>query len=364
MKKTSHNTVENTGSISSKTGLPPGTLVHLGSRFADQTKITVIDYDADQFKVDESSEVDTCFSFRDTDTVTWINVDGLNNVENIQKLGEHYKVHNLILEDILNTSHRPKAEEVDEKIFVTIKMLGINEDGTRIVSEQISLVLGQNWIISFQEQEGDVLDYLRGRLKQPVSLLRKKGADFLMYRIIDTIVDNYFFIIDHLTDKITKLDKLVLNNSDKSTLREIQATKRKLVNFRKWVYPMRETLNTLKNSNSALITAETKQHLTDVIDHVTHVIDFIEVQRDMMNTVMDLYLSGVNNKMNQTMQVLTVVATIFIPPTFIAGIYGMNFQYIPELEFKYGYFVVWGLIILSSFGMLYYFKKRGLIGSK
>lgn len=340
-----------------KIGLPPGTLMYLGKHDQKTTKISLIDYSQEEFTEQEISKVEDCFAFKDKKTVTWINIDGLNNIDIIEKLGNHFNLHYLLLEDVLNTDHRPKVEEYDDHTFITLKMLGISEDGRSIVSEQVSFVLGENWVISFQEFQGDIFNKVRERIREGVGNIRKMGSDYLLYRLLDTVVDHYFLVTEHFSDNTQALEEQVLHNPEKETLIEIQQMKKKLSDLRKAVRPLREAVSQLEKE-SKLIKSKTRPYLRDVYEHVIHVNDSMENHRDILSSIMDLYMSGVSNKMNEVMKVLTIIATIFIPLTFIAGVYGMNFENMPELHWKYSYYGIWGLMILIFIVMLFYFKKK------
>lgn len=349
---------EGVKTLSKKAGLPPGALVHVGKRKAKKVKLFVIDYNATDLSEITCETPEQCFPFKDKDSITWINVDGLHNTEIISSIGSHYGLHPLLLEDVLNTRHRPKMEEFDECLFITLKMLGISEDGHSLISEQVSFVLGNGWVISFQEHEGDIFDALRQRLREGKSNIRKNGADYLLYRLIDTVVDNYFFVTEHISDAAETLEEEVLHTPDNESLQEIQRLKKQLRNLRKSVSPLREAISNLQRDTTALIEESTVRYLRDVYEHIIQVNDTIETQRDALASIMDLYLSGMSNKMNQVMQVLTIIATIFIPMTFIAGIYGMNFDNMPELHWKYGYFGVWGVMAIIIIIMLVYFRRK------
>lgn len=348
---------ENSQQLQKKAGMPPGTLIHVGNRKAEKTKITVIDYNTTEFTEITCKKIEESFPYKDSKTVTWINIDGLHNIDMIERLGKEFDLHPLLLEDVLNTNHRPKAEEFDNYIFLTIKMLGISKDGKSILSEQVSFILGKTWVISFQEKEGDIFDKVRERLRTSMGNVRKSGADYLLYRLLDTVVDNYFFVIDHFSDITEKLEESVLKDIDTNALHKIQSLKKQLINIRKAVHPLREAVSILEK-DTKLIKNETKRYLRDVYEHIIQVNDTLESQRDMLSSIMDLYLSGVSNKMNEVMKVLTIIATIFIPLTFIAGVYGMNFEIMPELHWKYGYLGVWGLMLAIFVIMLFYFKKK------
>lgn len=352
-------TTKSSSKLSSKSGLPPGSLIHIGNRKTEHTKISAIKYAKDDVQEKTFSKAEDCFHLKnDKKFISWINIDGLHHTETIEKIGTHFGLHPLSLEDILNTIQRPKAEVFETHLTVSLKMLGIGKNGHSIVSEQISLILGKGWLLSFQEQEGDIFNTLRQRLKEGKGLFKSKKADYLLYRIIDTIVDHYFFIIEYISDTLESLDGQVLVQADKEQLLEIQKTKRQLRSIRKSVAPLREAVSVLQKDSTDLMLPENQIYLRDVYEHIIQINETLETQRDMAAGIMDLYLTGVSHKMNQTMQVLTIIATIFIPLTFIAGIYGMNFDYMPELHWQYGYFGVWIVMVVVIVAMLMYFKKK------
>jgi magnesium Mg(2+) and cobalt Co(2+) transport protein (corA) len=344
--------------ISKKAGLPPGSLIHIGNKKTEQVKITIIDYDKTCYNESFPNNIEECFTFKETESVSWINIDGLHDTKIIKAIGDHFDLHHLVQEDILNTSHRPKIEEFDDFIFLTLKMHGIGKDKKSIITEQVSFVLGKNWVISFQEKQGDIFDNLRIRLRDNVGTIRKHEADYLLYRLIDTIVDNYFFVTENLSEQIEVLEEKVLKVPDQQSLHDIQTLKKLLIKYRKSTIPLREAILILQKGDMSLIKNETSRYFRDVYEHIIHVNDSIDTQRDMLVNIMDLYHSGISNNMNQVMKVLTIIATIFIPLTFIAGIYGMNFDYMPELHWKYGYFGVWGLMIIVFILMVFYFRKK------
>jgi magnesium transporter len=350
---------QTTNRISTKAGLSPGTLIHIGKKSSEKTIISVIDYDATHYNEIICESTNECIPFKSTPSVSWINIDGLHNTNIIEEIGKQFQLHPLLLEDVLNTRHRPKVEEFDNNIFITLKMLGISKTGKNIVSEQVSIVLGDTWVISFQEQRGDIFDALRLRMKENKGTIRQQGADYLLYRLIDTVVDNYYFVTEHISERIEELEEMVLKSSERESLLQIQKLKREILNLRKLILPLREAVSELQQDQTKLIKATTVRYLRDVYEHIIHVNDSLDTQRDMLASIMDLYLSGVSNKMNQVMQVLTIIATIFIPLTFIAGIYGMNFDNMPELHWKYGYFGIWGIMIAVIIVMIAFFKRKG-----
>jgi magnesium transporter len=342
---------------SSKSGLPPGTLVHVGEKKAGETKITVLDYDEKSFQEMEAKSIDTCFVFKDKPSVTWINVDGLR-VDVTQKLGDCYGFHPLVLEDILNTAQRPKLEDYGEYLYIVLKMLH-NEEGSETVTEQISLILGQNYVISFQEGiEGDVFDAVRGRIRTGKGRIRNMGADYLAYSLIDAIVDNYFVILEDVGESVEDLEDELITSPSPQTLHSIHQLKREMIFLRKAVWPLREVIGAMEREESSLIKDSTRLYLRDVYDHAIQVIDSIETARDMLAGMLDIYLSSMSNRMNEIMKFLTVIGTIFIPLTFIAGVYGMNFEFMPELKWKWSYFALWGVMAGISISMLLYFKRK------
>jgi magnesium transporter len=344
---------------SKKAGLPPGTLVHIGEKRAEETKITLIDYDEANFQEREIKTVEQCFAFRDKPTVTWINVEGVHQVEVVEKLGNCFGLHPLVLEDILNTDQRPKMEIYGDYVFIVLKMLYGSDSNRLAEAEQVSLILGSNFMISFQEgKEGDVFNPVRERIRSGKGFIRKMGSDYLAYSLIDTIVDNYFIILENLGEKIELLEEELVAHPTTTTIQKIQKFKNEMIFLRRVVWPLREVVSGLGRKESSLIKETTEIYLRDVYDHTVQVMDTIEVYREMLSGMLDIYLSSVSNRLNSVMKVLTIIATIFMPLTFIAGIYGMNFKYMPELEWRWGYPVVWLIVLIIGVSMLIYFKRK------
>ncbi|MHC4396781.1 MAG: magnesium/cobalt transporter CorA [Planctomycetota bacterium] len=343
---------------SRKAGLPPGTLVHVGEKKEEQIRITLIDYNEQNFQERVVEKVEECFPFKGMPTVTWINIDGLHSIETTEKIGKHFELHSLILEDILNTGQRPKCEDYEKCLFMVLKMLTYNNESNYIQSEQVSLVLGQNFVISFQEAVGDVFEQIRDRIRNAKGRIRKMPADYLAYTLIDAIVDNYFLILEKMGEQIESMEEELIAKPSDKTVRKIHALKRELIFLRKSVWPLRELISSLEKTESSLITSSTKPYLRDVYDHTIQVIDTVESFRDMVSGMLDIYLSSISNRMNAVMKVLTIIATIFIPLTFIAGIYGMNFKYMPELDWKWAYPAVWLIMAIVVIVMLIYFKRK------
>ncbi|MDI6687060.1 MAG: magnesium/cobalt transporter CorA [Desulfobacterales bacterium] len=344
--------------ISKKAGLAPGTLVHIGEHKHEKVKITLIDYDATQLKETELKEIEESFYLKDKASVTWINIDGIHQVDVIEKMGSNFGIHSLVLEDILNTDQRPKAQDFDDYIYIVLKMLYNDKEELKVKSEQISLILGKNFLITFQEIEGDVFSSVRDRIHRGKGRIRKMGCDYLTYALIDAIVDNYFIMLETFGEKIESLEEELLENPTPQTLQTIHNIKREMIFLRKQVWPIREIINGLLKWDSQLINESTDIYFKDVYDHTIQIIDTIESFRDVLSSMVDMYLSTISNKMNEVMKVLTIIATIFIPVTFIAGVYGMNFKYMPELDWKWGYYGVWFIIASVIISMICYFKRK------
>jgi magnesium transporter len=343
---------------SRKAGLPPGTLIHIGERKTEEVKITIMDYDETQLQEKEAKTFDECFPYKNRPTVTWINVDGIHQVETLEKLGECFGVHPLTLEDILNTDQRPKMEDFGDYMYIVLKMFTHNAQNDEIVTEQISLILGENFVLSFQENVGDVFDPVRARIRSDKGRLRKMAADYLLYSLLDAIVDNYFIILENFGDQIEFIEERLIVNPAQETLNIIHKLKREMLFLRKSVWPLREVISGMERGESPLIKGTTKIYLRDVYDHNIQIIDTIETLREMLSGMLDIYLTSISNRLNAVMKVLTIIATIFMPLTFLAGIYGMNFKYMPELEWKWGYFLILFVMFGIGISMLFYFKKK------
>jgi magnesium transporter len=341
----------------SKVGLPPGTLLHIGEKRSEKVRITIYDYDQTHFLEKEVDHIEEWVPSKGK-RVTWINITGIHDVDIIQEIGVHFSIHPLSLEDVLNTGQRPKTEDFKEYIFVVLKMFQYNEKDRKVCIEQISLIFGSHFVISFEEEEGDVFNPIRKRIKNEKSIIRRMGADYLAYALVDAIVDNYFVVLEALGEDIEDLHEELIREPTTETLETIQILKREMIMLRKSVWPLREVVSSLEKGESSLIGKGTLVYLRDVYDHTIQVIDSIETFRDLLSGMLDIYLSSVSNRMNEIMKVLTIIATIFIPLTFLAGIYGMNFQYMPELELKWGYYAVLLVMVLIGCIMVVYFRKK------
>ncbi|MBN1636213.1 MAG: magnesium/cobalt transporter CorA [Deltaproteobacteria bacterium] len=344
--------------VSQKAGFAPGSIIHVGEQKVEEVKISIIDYDVDKFEEKTIENVEECFPFKDTPSITWINISGIHQTEIIEKIGKHFELHPLLMEDILNTGHRPKMEDFGEYIFVVLKMLyQENEDG-EITSEQVSLFFGENYVISFQESEKDIFDLLRDRLQHGKGRIRKMGADYLAYAIIDAIVDNYFKILEDIGEQLENTEEILLDRPNPEVLQTIHSMKNDMLFLRKAIWPFREVISSLERGESYLIKETTIIYLHDVYEHTIQVIDTIEMFRDIISGMLDTYLSSISNKMNEVMKVLTIFASIFIPLTFMAGVYGMNFEFMPELHWRWSYPILWIAMLSVGISLLVFFKRK------
>jgi len=339
-------------------GQAPGTLIYTGRKNTE--KVTIEIYAFNQHEIEQKAAdniEELSYILNDDSKFKWVNINGLHNIDLINKVGDFFKLDPLMLEDILHVDQRPKTEDFGDYIFFTIKMFhDVKKEGVEY--EHLSFILGSNTVISFQEQPKDIFDLLRERLMKGYGKIRQKKPDYLFYRFIDTIVDNYFLVLDRLAEKIEELEDEVMERPKSNTLQKMQVVRKELIYLRRTIYPLRESINTLLKSESKLLEKETERFLTDLYDHTIQVIESLETYRDLLSGIMDLFMNTASNRMNEIMKVLTIMSTIFIPLTFIAGIYGMNFEHMPELGFEWSYPIVWGLMILVAIGMLLFFRKK------
>lgn len=339
-----------------KTGAPPGTIVYYGEDQTDKVKITLIEFNETEFIEKEFFDLSECMEHVDPSMVKWINVDGIHDVKLIEKIGKHFNIHPLTLEDIVNTNQRPKFEDYDNYVVSIMKMIYYD---TELHAEQLSVVLMQGMVISFQEVHGgDAFDLIRLRIRNGKGRIRKMGADYLAYALIDAVVDCYFSILEKIGDKIEILEDELMLDPTKETMQQLHHMKREMIFVRKAVWPMRELINNLERSETELINPTTDIYLRDVHDHTIRVIDTVETYRDLLSGMMDIYLSSVSNKMNEVMKVLTIITTIFVPVTFIAGVYGMNFEFMPELHSHWGYAFAWIIMLSIMISLVFYFRKK------
>ncbi len=338
-------------------GLAPGTLIYTGPPREAAVTCHVMDYGPEHFEELPDVTLDRLSIATREDTVTWVNVNGIHDVDLVAKFGEKLDLHQLVMEDIVSPRQRPKAELFDDHVYIVVKMLHLDESG-EISTEQVSIVAGVRYVVTFQEQPGDVLEPLRNRIRAGRGLIRKNGPDYLTYAIVDTVVDNYFHVVERIGEQIEVLEEEVSGDPTRETLHRINDLKRQILMLRKNIWPLREVMAGIERDDSHFFKPRTRTFLRDVYDHVVQVIDFLETYRDLLSGLTDLYLSAISHRMNEIMKVLTIVGVIFIPLTFIAGIYGMNFEWIPELQWKWGYPAVWGLMISVAAGLLLFFRHK------
>lgn len=345
-------------SRANKMGLPPGSLVHVGEQKVEHSQLTLIRYSQETFTRTEGVSIDMCRQAMAEKERIWINVDGIHHVELIQELGEVFGVNALILEDILNTDHRPKLEDCGDYLFMILKMLEYDPERESIAHEQISILLGPNYVISFQEKPGDVFQGVRDRLQRSNGRIRQRGSDYLAYALLDSLVDSYYLILERMGEKIEQVEQELASRPTPDSLQDVYFFKHQLIVLRRSLWPVREISSALYRGDSALVRKETGMFLRDLYDHTVHVVDTLEIYREVVSGMLELYMSSLSNRMNEVMKVLTIMATIFIPLTFIAGVYGMNFSNMPELKWRWGYPAVW-LVMLGCVGvMLVYFRKK------
>lgn len=343
---------------SPKLGLPPGTLVYVGEHPVDKPVMTIIEYDDEHHERVDVKELEEIERYRVSKTITWLNVDGLRDAEFVAKIGAEFGLHPLVMEDVLNTSQRPKFEDYPDHLFLVLRMFYYENGTGEVTSEQVSIIIGEDYVLSFQETVGDVLDPIRDRLANKKGRVRTHGPDYLAYAIMDVIVDHYFAIMEQLGEQLESLEDELIENPTRQTLARIYRHKRGVLDLRRAIWPLRDAVNAMLRCDSKLLTPDTRVYLRDAYDHVSRVIDTIEVYRETVATMLEIYLSAMSQKMNEVMKVLTIIATIFIPLTFLAGVYGMNFEYMPELEWPWAYFGVLGVMLAVALGMVYYFRRK------
>lgn len=344
--------------ISKKAGLPPGELIHVGEKKVDAVRINLMRYDKDNLEEETISETDMLTAEIGDSMVNWVTVHGLHQVEIIEEIGKCFDIHNLVLEDIVNAGHRPKVDYYPDYLFFLVNAFQLSEGDGDIRSEQISIILKPDRVITFVEGEDDILKVIKSRIREYRGRIREEKADYLVYVILDTIVDNYFVAIDVMNEMIENLEEELMENPTPRTLKDLNHYKREIITIRKSMWPLREILSSLFREKTGFIQDSTIPYLKDVYDHIVQVIDIISSIQDMLSGMLDIYLSSLSNRMNEIMKVLTIIATIFIPLTFLAGLYGMNFKYMPELELRYGYFIVVSVMALIGVSMVLYFKRK------
>ncbi|HUT77250.1 MAG TPA: magnesium/cobalt transporter CorA [Polyangia bacterium] len=351
-------------SVRATRGLAPGTLIHIGERKAERVRLTLVEYDEGRFAEREIATVEEAFPFAQAPTVTWLNVDGLHDIGTLERIGERFGVHHLVLEDILNTGQRPKVEFFESHVFLTSKVVARGPGGAGLDAEQVSLLLGERFVISFQEKATDLFAPILARIREGKGRIRRLGSDYLAYALLDAVTDNCFFVLEEMGEQVEALEERLIQSADRDSLGSIHALKRELVSLRRAIWPLRELISALQREESPFVSDAIDAYLRDLYDHTIQVIDSVESYRETLAGLTDLYLSSVNARTNEVMKVLTIIATIFIPLTFVAGIYGMNFDTsasafnMPELGWPFGYLGVLGVMGAIAAGMLVYFKRK------
>jgi magnesium transporter len=344
---------------SDKVGFPPGSIVHVGNIHQENTKLSLIHYSPDNIEECEVESLEQILDYRKNGTVTWVIIEGLNDADMVGRIGALFDIHPLVLEDILTTHQRPKFEEYDHYLYIVIKSLIPSSEEFSVQTEQISLLVLEGLVFAFKEKSDDLFSPVKQRIYTSKGHFRSMGSDYLTYAILDIIVDNLFILVDSLDETTLSLeDNLISEEPTRAILVTIQKLKRELIHIRKYVSPLRELMAGMMRSDSELIHEKTQIYLRDVSDHSIRIIESIESYQNILAGLLDIYISSISNKMNEIMKVLTVFASIFIPLTFIAGIYGMNFTDMPELHWKWGYPAIWVVFITITVVLLAYFKKK------
>ncbi len=340
-----------------KAGLSPGTLIHVGETRSAPVTVDVVTYDASEVVELKNIQPDRLPSPAEK-AITWVRIDGIENVEVIEAIGQKYNLHPLLLEDILNSEQRPKIEDFGDYLFIVMKMISWNQSKGQHSSDQVAIILAESLVISIHENENAFFNPIRERILNGKGRIRSMGSDYLAYALMDAIVDNYFTVFDKLGESIEQLEEHLVTNPHTSALQTINYLKREVIFLRRSIWPLREIVTVMERRESPLIRQGTIVYLRDLYDHTIQIIDSIEMIRDILTGMLDIYISSIGNKTNQVIKVLTIIATIFIPLTFLVGVYGMNFEYMPELAWRWGYPLIWTLVIGIGGGMLYYFRRR------
>lgn len=342
-----------------KTGLPPGTLVYVGNQAEENPEINIVQFNEEELHEASVTDLKELPLIEPDKHILWINVNGLHNIGTIQQIGNHFDIHSLILEDIVNTEQRPKVELYPDHIFLTLKMVvDLPDNSSSLDMEQVSFLMGPSWLISFQEKSGDVFDQVRERLQRPISRIRQHKEDYLMYSLTDLVVDRYLVLLENMGDDLELIEDQILGGNSKIALHRLQLRKRQLHQLRRAVLPLREAIGELYREENNLITPFTQRYLSDLHDHLIQVHDLMESLRELCVELRETHMAMLTNRANEVMKVLTIIATIFIPLTFIVGVYGMNFRFMPEIEWRYGYLYVWIFMLGATFFMLMYFRRK------
>jgi len=341
-----------------KVGMPPGSLVYTGEKGHLSAKITITRYNEQTIVERQLDAFAECQITDDPGEVTWINVTGISKVKDLEKIGECFKIHPLVLEDILEVGQRPKVEDYDDYLYIVLNSIRPAAEGEELVAAEISLVLGPHYLLSFYAGDGDIYAPIRERLIQAKGRIRKLGADYLAYSLIDLVVDNYFVELEKFGDQVESLEDAVVASPSPKTLRDVHQFKNDMIMLRKSLWPLREVIARLERRESPLISENLGNYFRDVYDHTIIAIDTVETYRDILSGMLDIYLSSMSNRLNSIMKVLTIIATIFMPLTFITSLYGMNFKHMPELQWEYGYYLAIGVMVVIAVSMLEYFRRK------
>ncbi len=340
-------------------GLPPGTPVYTGEHRTEKIIVNLLDYNGQVINEKEIINLDECAACANPDSISWIDVEGVHDPLKMQEIGKSLGLHPLVIEDILSIEQRPKMEDYENYIYIVLKMFHLKGEHGEILPEQVSIILSKQYVVTFQEGiEGDTFHEIRDRIRNNRGIITKMTSDYLVYSIIDSIIDSYFTVLETFGDRIERIEEELVNNPEKRTLTEIYKLKREMLYLRKSVWPLREAISRLERGESELITRNTHLYLRDVYDHTINVLDTVETYRDMLSGMIDIYLSSISNRLNETMKYLAGISTIFIPMTFIASIYGMNFEIMPELKWEHGYWVALGIMFSVGIGFFIYFKRK------
>lgn len=345
-------------SRTSKTGLPPGSIIHIGDKTTTKPRIRSIQYSASSFSENDNIALASCPARNEMLPVTWLHFDGLHDTSLVADFGVRYDIHPLALEDLVNTGHRPKIEDLDEYVFIVITAFGYDDESLEVVPNHVNILFNREVVFSFQEGDQYLFSSVNKRIETDKGRMRRKEADYLAYVLLDTIIDNYFEVFDKIGERIEELEEEVIDNEIHSSMNKIHDLKREVAVLKKAIWPLREVVSRLEKADQEIIDESNEKYFRDLYDHVVQLIDVVDVFGDVLNGIRDLYLSMVSNRMNEIMKVLTIIATIFIPLTFVAGVYGMNFKYMPELEWRWGYFTAMGIMFLCAAGMVLYFRKK------
>jgi magnesium transporter len=339
-------------------GSEPGTLIIEPD--AKPSRIILIDYDEDNAIRKMDITPNACAPYIGTNTVSWMDIQGLGSETVLKQVGEIFNLHPLLLEDVVNVPQRPKLEDYNNQLLVISHMVRLKEDESGFDTEQVSFVLGKRYLLSFQEEElQDCFEIVRDRIRTSQGRVRKSGADYLTYLLLDTIIDGYFPVVEHYEDRIEALEDTIISHPDRDTMQEIYDVRRELLALRRLIWPMRNVLNLLMRDHHGIVSDEVQIYFRDSYDHVIQILEIIEAYRELAASLMDVYMSTMGNKLNEIMKFLTVISTIFIPLTFIVGVYGMNFENMPELKGEWSYFIVWGIMLAVAGGLIFYFWRKG-----